>query len=178
MTRQSHPVACHVHLAGLARHPDRRRAATAEGDAACGEGSERRRCAESLTPTPIPVPLFTYPPTLDPMHMHMSGKSTLLKALGGTLELREGERIVDDRLRLGLFAQDLAQELPTEVRGPDMCMCMCMCIAISPRSCHVHVHARDCGRAWAHSSRWPHSMQMPMSMPVPVPMRMHWPLSR
>jgi ATP-binding cassette subfamily F protein 3 len=41
-----------------------------------------------------------------------AGKSTLLKAIGGQLALREGERLTDDRLALGFFAQDLAQELP------------------------------------------------------------------
>ena len=43
-----------------------------------------------------------------------AGKSTLLKAIGGSLPLREGERLVDDRLKLGVFAQDLAQDLPQE----------------------------------------------------------------
>jgi ATP-binding cassette subfamily F protein 3 len=43
-----------------------------------------------------------------------AGKSTLLKALSGTLPLAGGHRVEDDRLRLGLFAQDLAQELPQE----------------------------------------------------------------
>lgn len=44
-----------------------------------------------------------------------AGKSTLLKALGGKLELQAGKRTVDvERLRLGLFAQDLAQELPQD----------------------------------------------------------------
>jgi ATPase subunit of ABC transporter with duplicated ATPase domains len=41
-----------------------------------------------------------------------AGKSTLLKALSGTLPLAAGTRLEDDRLRLGVFAQDLAQELP------------------------------------------------------------------
>ncbi len=41
-----------------------------------------------------------------------AGKSTLLKALAGTLELRSGSRSTDERLSLGVFAQDLAQELP------------------------------------------------------------------
>ena len=41
-----------------------------------------------------------------------AGKSTLLKALSGTLPLAAGTRLEDERLRLGVFAQDLAQELP------------------------------------------------------------------
>ena len=41
-----------------------------------------------------------------------AGKSTLLKALSGALPLAAGARIEDERLRLGVFAQDLAQELP------------------------------------------------------------------
>ena len=41
-----------------------------------------------------------------------AGKSTLLKALSGKLPLAAGQRIEDERLRLGVFAQDLAQELP------------------------------------------------------------------
>ena len=44
-----------------------------------------------------------------------AGKSTLLKALAGTLPMDGGEaRSVDERLRLGVFAQDLAQELPQD----------------------------------------------------------------
>lgn len=45
-----------------------------------------------------------------------AGKSTLLRALAGTLPLiYGGERVADDRLELGVFAQDLAQELPQDV---------------------------------------------------------------
>ena len=43
-----------------------------------------------------------------------AGKSTLLKALSGKLPLAAGQRIEDERLRLGVFAQDLAQELPQQ----------------------------------------------------------------
>ena len=43
-----------------------------------------------------------------------AGKSTLLKALSGALPLAAGSRAVDERLRLGVFAQDLAQELPQD----------------------------------------------------------------
>ena len=41
-----------------------------------------------------------------------AGKSTLLGALAGTLPLTGGVRTEDERLRLGVFAQDLAQALP------------------------------------------------------------------
>ena len=41
-----------------------------------------------------------------------AGKSTLLKALSGSLPVQAGSRPTDERLRLGVFAQDLAQELP------------------------------------------------------------------
>jgi len=40
-----------------------------------------------------------------------AGKSTILKALSGSLGLVAGSRREDDRLKLGVFAQDLAQEL-------------------------------------------------------------------
>jgi ATP-binding cassette subfamily F protein 3 len=43
-----------------------------------------------------------------------AGKSTLLAALAGKLALGGGTRHADERLRLGVFAQDLAQELPQE----------------------------------------------------------------
>jgi ABC-type cobalamin transport system ATPase subunit len=39
-------------------------------------------------------------------------QSTLLKALTGALPLARGSRFEDERLSLGMFAQDLAQELP------------------------------------------------------------------
>ena len=44
-----------------------------------------------------------------------AGKSTVLKALAGQLTLGEGQRVADDRLELGVFAQDLAQELPQQM---------------------------------------------------------------
>lgn len=40
-----------------------------------------------------------------------AGKSTLVKALAGALPLLEGERVTDERLKLGHFTQDLSQEL-------------------------------------------------------------------
>ena len=48
-----------------------------------------------------------------------AGKSTLLKAITGALPLASGTRTTDDRLSLGLFAQDLAQELPGETAAVD-----------------------------------------------------------
>ena len=44
-----------------------------------------------------------------------AGKSTILKALSGQLALGDGERFADERLELGVFAQDLAQDLPQEM---------------------------------------------------------------
>jgi ATPase subunit of ABC transporter with duplicated ATPase domains len=51
-----------------------------------------------------------------------AGKSTLLKALRGNVEhmIQKGERIENDRLRLGVFTQDLAQELDKEARAVDL----------------------------------------------------------
>jgi ATP-binding cassette subfamily F protein 3 len=51
-----------------------------------------------------------------------AGKSTLLKALRGNLPhmLMEGVRIENERLRLGVFTQDLAQELDTNARALDL----------------------------------------------------------
>ena len=37
-----------------------------------------------------------------------AGKSTLVKAVAGALPLISGARVVDDRLRLGFFRQDLS----------------------------------------------------------------------
>ena len=44
-----------------------------------------------------------------------AGKSTILKALSGQLALGDGERFADERLELGVFTQDLAQDLPQEM---------------------------------------------------------------
>jgi ATP-binding cassette subfamily F protein 3 len=49
-----------------------------------------------------------------------SGKSTLLSALAGTLPLRSGRRKVGDRVRIGVFTQDLAAELPKDRSGLDV----------------------------------------------------------
>ncbi len=42
------------------------------------------------------------------------GKSTLMKSLSGELPLHSGQRKVGDRIRLGVYAQDLAQHLPLD----------------------------------------------------------------
>lgn len=51
-----------------------------------------------------------------------AGKSTLLKALRGNVPemIQTGERIENDRLKLGTFTQDLAQELDPESRAVDL----------------------------------------------------------
>lgn len=51
-----------------------------------------------------------------------AGKSTLLAALRGDLHhmIMEGTRTENDRLRLGVFTQDLAQELDAEARAVDL----------------------------------------------------------
>ena len=48
------------------------------------------------------------------------GKSTILHSLRGTLPLIQGERIENDLLRLGVFTQDLAQELDAQARAVDL----------------------------------------------------------
>ena len=51
-----------------------------------------------------------------------AGKSTLLKALRGNAGhmLQAGRRVENDRLKLGVFTQDLAQELDKEARAIDL----------------------------------------------------------
>lgn len=49
-----------------------------------------------------------------------SGKSTLLHALRGTLPLMGGERTTNESLRLGVFTQDLAQELDVSANAVDL----------------------------------------------------------
>ncbi|KAL3908933.1 MAG: hypothetical protein SGILL_008291, partial [Bacillariaceae sp.] len=49
-----------------------------------------------------------------------SGKSTLLHTLRGKLPLLQGDRIENENLRLGVFTQDLAQELDTSRRAVDL----------------------------------------------------------
>jgi ATP-binding cassette subfamily F protein 3 len=46
-----------------------------------------------------------------------AGKSTLLHALAGRLALSSGRRRIGDRVRVGVFTQDLAQDLPGESSG-------------------------------------------------------------
>lgn len=49
-----------------------------------------------------------------------SGKSTLLAALRGKLPLLSGKRVENEKLRLGVFTQDLAQELDVNARAMDL----------------------------------------------------------
>jgi ATPase subunit of ABC transporter with duplicated ATPase domains len=51
-----------------------------------------------------------------------AGKSTLLKALRGNVEhmIQEGTRIENQQLKLGVFTQDLAQELDKESTAVDL----------------------------------------------------------
>ena len=49
-----------------------------------------------------------------------AGKSTLMAALRGKLPLLGGDRIENEKLRLGVFTQDLAQELDTSARAVDL----------------------------------------------------------
>lgn len=49
-----------------------------------------------------------------------AGKSTLLSALSGKLPLSGGSRIEGDGLALGVFTQDLAQDLDQEARAVDI----------------------------------------------------------
>lgn len=49
-----------------------------------------------------------------------AGKSTLLAALRGKLPLLSGKRIENEKLRLGVFTQDLAQELDASARAMDL----------------------------------------------------------
>eukprot|EP01082_Thalassiosira_pseudonana_P002625 g3319.t1 g3319 contig12:1825500-1827834(-) len=49
-----------------------------------------------------------------------AGKSTLLAALRGKLPLLSGKRVENEKLRLGVFTQDLAQELDVTARAMDL----------------------------------------------------------
>ena len=49
-----------------------------------------------------------------------SGKSTLLHSLRGTLPLLSGDRVENQLLKLGVFTQDLAQELDGAARAVDL----------------------------------------------------------
>ena len=49
-----------------------------------------------------------------------AGKSTILHSLRGTLPLLEGDRLENENLRLGVFTQDLAQELDLNARAVDL----------------------------------------------------------
>jgi ATP-binding cassette, subfamily F, member 3 len=48
------------------------------------------------------------------------GKSTILHSLRGTLALQAGDRKLNEQLRLGVFTQDLAQELDAKSRAVDL----------------------------------------------------------
>ena len=50
----------------------------------------------------------------------LTGKTTLLDTLRGTLPLLKGTRVEDMNLRLGVFTQDLAQGLDTSKRAVDL----------------------------------------------------------
>ena len=50
----------------------------------------------------------------------ITGKTTLLDTLRGRLPLLNGERVEDSNLRLGVFTQDLAQELDVSRRAVDL----------------------------------------------------------
>jgi ATP-binding cassette subfamily F protein 3 len=49
-----------------------------------------------------------------------AGKTTMLDSLRGTLPLVGGERVESESLRLGVFTQDLAQELDASARAVDL----------------------------------------------------------
>lgn len=49
-----------------------------------------------------------------------AGKSTLMAAIRGSLPLLSGERNENDKLRLGYFTQDLAQQLDKSARAVDL----------------------------------------------------------
>ena len=49
-----------------------------------------------------------------------AGKSTLMQALRGGLPLQDGKRIENEKLRLGYFTQDLAQQLDSDARAVDL----------------------------------------------------------
>jgi ATP-binding cassette subfamily F protein 3 len=49
-----------------------------------------------------------------------AGKSTILHSLRGTLPLLAGDRMENESLRLGVFTQDLAQELDLNARAVDL----------------------------------------------------------
>jgi ATPase subunit of ABC transporter with duplicated ATPase domains len=49
-----------------------------------------------------------------------AGKTTILDTLRGTLPLLQGARVENDSLRVGVFTQDLAQELDAKARAVDL----------------------------------------------------------
>ena len=71
-------------------------------------------------------PHFLFPLLLIPILLllnlmpHRTGKSTLLSALAGKLTPLSGERLEGDGLALGVFTQDLAQDLDQTARALDV----------------------------------------------------------
>ena len=57
---------------------------------------------------------------LSPHRYYLLGKSTLLSALSGRLAPLNGARSEGDGLELGVFTQDLAQDLDQEARAVDV----------------------------------------------------------
>ena len=66
-----------------------------------------------------------------------AGKSTILKALAGKIPVGAGQRLEDDRLELGFFAQDLAQDLPQD-------MAACEYVADTVRSADSSITDESC----------------------------------
>ena len=66
-----------------------------------------------------------------------AGKSTILKALAGKIPVGAGQRLEDDRLELGFFAQDLAQDLPQD-------MAACEYVADTVRSADPSITDESC----------------------------------
>ena len=60
------------------------------------------------------------PAHIFPSFLFFVGKSTVLHSLRGSLPLLDGERKENPSLRMGMFTQDLAQELDTTARAVDI----------------------------------------------------------
>lgn len=66
-----------------------------------------------------------------------AGKTTILDSLRGTLPLMDGERVENETLRLGVFTQDLAQELDVSARAVDLVT------AYAREGSHGDIHISD-----------------------------------
>jgi ATPase subunit of ABC transporter with duplicated ATPase domains len=66
-----------------------------------------------------------------------SGKTTMLDSLRGTLPLVGGDRVENESLRLGVFTQDLAQELDVSARAVDLVT------AYAREGSHGDIHISD-----------------------------------